>query len=836
MNLILPQSTLDLLAGVPLTSRHPGLQLDKFSVPGDQTVQKQAIEQVIRANDALATADGQFQQLRQRWISHVQSSETASAALLRCTTTGPLTLHLSRASALENAGICLHPLYGFVYLPGSGLKGMARAFAETVWLPAQSDAVTAWQKIEDVFGWAPNPDRKGQIRDPNHPAAKRFRVEGDPQSPEVKAHVGSIVFHDAWPEAWPKLVVDIVNNHHANYYQYDGNQHPPGDWENPVPVYFLAAVPEVTFTFPLAKRRADVADELRVLASEWLLGALCHLGAGAKTNAGYGAFRPANDVPPSIVSAVAATWKQAIEPSKHRAEFSTTLELVTPAFLAGASQQAEDCDLRPATLRGHLRWWWRAMHAGFLDVQTLRALEAAIWGNTKSSGAVRIVVEKREDGHAVPFPAKFLTKNRNNQDVLRIDPTFARNNQFQNAPQKRTQGVLYLSFGMDEMPAGKPLERKQRWCILPGAKWNITLKARDAIISHNVHPQRIPADQVLAQAKAALSLVCQFGGVGSKGRNGFGSLGGSELISLDEVRATALGLRLNQNLPNNTEDTLSPTLNQILGPVTIATPWRNYWFVLDQLGFSIQEFCQSIGQKRAWVKEALGLPRKIGMSDSDGSITRGYLRSFDKQAKQDVVWLGQKHPYLNGRDPKDMRHASPIHMHLNRDGNGTFSITIAAFACSVLPDGHESGRELNSLIVHLQGDLTDRAASFANLKKASTGSSAIVTPHPTQIRVPSVTRDEIKQRVAELGMGDRRLFALGNRNADGSYQAGRFRPATVPAGHQSDGGWIVIEAPDGLANVYVIAECQTNTKRATFAEVFGQLPPATPPKRQGGRR
>ena len=38
-------------------------------------------------------------------------------------TSGRLTLHLARASALENAGLCLHPLYGFTYLPGTGLKG-----------------------------------------------------------------------------------------------------------------------------------------------------------------------------------------------------------------------------------------------------------------------------------------------------------------------------------------------------------------------------------------------------------------------------------------------------------------------------------------------------------------------------------------------------------------------------------------------------------------------------------------------------------------------------------------------------------------------------------------
>ncbi len=53
---------------------------------------------------------------------------------------------------LENAGICLHPIHGFPYLPGTGLKGLARAYAETVWKPAQADANAAQAEIERVFG------------------------------------------------------------------------------------------------------------------------------------------------------------------------------------------------------------------------------------------------------------------------------------------------------------------------------------------------------------------------------------------------------------------------------------------------------------------------------------------------------------------------------------------------------------------------------------------------------------------------------------------------------------------------------------------------------------
>src|SRR5207248_5442031 len=110
-------------------------------------------------------------------------------------------------------------------------------------------------------------------------------------TPPKEAQAGVIVFHDGWPETWPPLLVDILNNHHAGYYQRGEKGEPPGDWDSPIPVYFLAVPAGQTFSFALSKRRSDVSDELLHLAGQWLAGALIHDGAGAKTATGYGAFR-----------------------------------------------------------------------------------------------------------------------------------------------------------------------------------------------------------------------------------------------------------------------------------------------------------------------------------------------------------------------------------------------------------------------------------------------------------------------------------------------------------------------------------------------------------------
>jgi CRISPR-associated protein Cmr6 len=649
-----------------LENVHPGLVLDKFPATYDPTnkvdwskdVQRPTAEQVGRLCGSPPT-DFPFANLLKRW-----KSVTAGGVVFSATTIGPLTLHLARASTLENAGICLHPLYGFTYLPGSGLKGMARAYAETMWQPTQVDPNKAWKTIEDVFGWAPGSDRE-----------KSWKPQDIPERGEAdNAFVGSIVFHDAWPESWPQLIVDIVNNHHPDYYQADpdDNNHPPGDWEDPVPVYFLAVKRGTTFHFPLVKRRADVADGLLALARQWLLGALCHLGAGAKTAAGYGAFKPTDEEPPPMQS-------------QSRAVFETTLELVTPAFLAGAGQDAEDCDLRSATLRGLLRWWWRTMHAGFLDVKTLRALEGAIWGDTHGGGAVRIVIEKRGGSEPRPYDKRSkmnFDANKKNSDygIPGWDP------------KKTTQGLWYSSFGMDETSKGP---RKQRFFLEPTASWHLRLVSRATRFCDNrndaadakraISGKLIAAEQALSQATAALWLLSHFGAVGSKARKGFGSLAMSRLDgwNLELCSEAANELRSALQLPNEFDERRahSASLEQMLGPVEVGFCWPHVWSVLDQAGFAYQAFAKNYRHRLE--KKALGLPRQIG------NPVKGKFNPT---------------PPVTGNS----RHSSPVHIHVER-GDKVWLVRAIGFPAAHLPDLAASRKFLEAFLKDFGDELRRRA-------------------------------------------------------------------------------------------------------------------------------
>lgn len=64
-------------------------------------------------------------------------------------------------------------------------------------------------------------------------------------------------------------------------------------------------------------------------------------------------------------------------------------EVITPMFLAGADGTTPE--LRPASIKGALRFWWRAMN-GHLDWRAMAELEGIIFGNTKQRSILIIMI------------------------------------------------------------------------------------------------------------------------------------------------------------------------------------------------------------------------------------------------------------------------------------------------------------------------------------------------------------------------------------------------------------------------------------------------------------
>jgi len=248
---------------------NPGLLLDRLVPAGDFDQKGTQYPHLDRVVKSMANAESQTEEMLADWDLMVHAVGGEKCAWSQ-TTVWHMALHLSRAIALENASLCLHPVYGFPFIPGTGLKGLARSSAQLC------------------------DGRNDRDRD-------LLRIFGK------LGGTGSVVFLDAWPAEWPEIKVDIVNNHHKDYYSSKGET-PPGDWESPNPVYFLVVAPGVKFKFAVVATTPRTSDDDLDMARDWLQSGLQDLGAGAKTAAGYGYFSAPEDAaiqepPPSDMPA-----------------------------------------------------------------------------------------------------------------------------------------------------------------------------------------------------------------------------------------------------------------------------------------------------------------------------------------------------------------------------------------------------------------------------------------------------------------------------------------------------------------------------------------------------
>lgn len=178
-------------------------------------------------------------------------------------------------------GLVFDHTYGVPYLPGSSVKGAARAWAE--------ENGWSYEKCEVIFG----PDEDA----PNRDKQKKFAPGR-----------GYVVFFDAYPTNWPELELDIINPHYSEYYLGVPNV-PPADWLSPIPTYFLAVKPNQEWQFVvgvppipgkleeevLKKAGLENRDKLPEHAVSAVTGAAQDLGMGGKTAVGYGYFTAAAD-------------------------------------------------------------------------------------------------------------------------------------------------------------------------------------------------------------------------------------------------------------------------------------------------------------------------------------------------------------------------------------------------------------------------------------------------------------------------------------------------------------------------------------------------------------
>jgi len=269
--------------------------------------------------------------------------------------------------------------------------------------------------------------------------------------------------------------------------------------------------------------------------------------------------------------------------------------------------------IRPAAIRGHLRFWWRALYGGqYTDSEALFKAEKAIWGSMEEPGKVRVVVTDVNVGPPVEW-ARFDRHpgdpNRYRALATQLKPGWPR------YALHPFQGQLANGRGRIEHHPDRAIES-------------------GTFVIRAILPKDL-RDQVLATFGAWI----RYGGVGARTRRGCGSLAVCEGASPDlpprsttavanDLLTTAAGLKYVMG-----KETAKPidawkqavdvyaAFRQMREPARDKTPGRSKWPEPDSIrrvaGGSHYPHRPRHPIQRGFPRADLGLPIVFHFKDVD---------------------------------------------------------------------------------------------------------------------------------------------------------------------------------------------------------------------------
>lgn len=247
-------------------------------------------------------------------------------------------------------------------------------------------------------------------------------------------------------------------------------------------------------------------------------------------------------------------------------------EVITPMFLAGADGTTPE--LRAPSIKGALRFWWRAMNGGNPN---MKEDEEYLFGGTNNGGRrsrvmIRIldplpnVSVKNEN---LPFVPKISTYYKSGRMKQKRDGSWFKMESFS------ISMLDYLTIGIRE-DNGSNLKRG---FIKPNEKFYLEFR---------VHKSD---KEAVINAFVALS---QFGSLGSKNRNGFGCFSINKM-AIDKVDMTIPILKLDDLAIGNKSDfTAFSKDTSIVKTIKMPSNQNNWYSTIAELGKIYQKARETV--------------------------------------------------------------------------------------------------------------------------------------------------------------------------------------------------------------------------------------------------
>jgi CRISPR-associated protein Cmr1 len=356
-------------------------------------------------------------------------------------------------------------------------------------------------------------------------------------------------------------------------------------------------------------------------------------------------------------------------------ERSFQCEVLSPLFLGGADARGAPPELRAPSIRGAMRYWYRALLGGSSLLNShdylpkIHSLEAELFGSTDHGGALSTRLSQ-----ASGLPIESYEKDR----ALRTPegnflPT--------------GKDYLLWSMGSTGGKVGSPRYQPARQYIKPGAKFKFILSAQ-------LHPDYIQ------KGTAAFWLLTNLGALGARANRGAGSLQAQAANSPVSFKDCASIQELQSHLKRGIQDCMNIVTEGAWGTLPVNEQAEfdilhpqvcNIWVVADgDLGWD--SYLQALNRLGSHFRDYRTHLNTLGKGDHDAVL--GWFESGGRgpEIKRPIFGLPIPFRYSDG-GPSDViiheksdRRGSPLHMHITKLESGKYVGVLTLFKSRFLPE------------------------------------------------------------------------------------------------------------------------------------------------------